>query len=129
LEVWGDYSAASKDYTVAGSTTTLKLSRFNVGIGPKIQKAIALGGPEQSLVLIPNISLTPAWSSATGSAGSTSFNSSSFGASLNGGLDFQFGGALIFAKARYLVSTDVTGSLKSSNTSAFLPQFGVGFSF
>jgi hypothetical protein len=78
--------------------------------------------------------LTPVWSSASGSASgtgltTTDFNSSSFGASFNGGLDFQFGGALISAKARYLVSTDVTGSLKSSNTSAFLPQIGVGFSF
>ena len=133
MEVWGDYSAASKDFTVNSVNTNIKLQRFNVGIGPKIQKAFALGGPEQALTLIPNIGLTPVWSSATGSvsnsAGSTSFNSSSFGASLNAGLDFQFGGALISAKARYLVSTDVTGSLKSSNTSAFLPQLAIGFAF
>ncbi len=68
---------------------------------------------------------------AAASAGGTSFNSSSVGASLNVGLDFQFGGALIGVKYRYLVSDDVTGSpnLKSSNTSASLPQLAVGFSF
>jgi hypothetical protein len=135
LEAWGDYSAASKDYTVGSNKASLNLTRFNVGIGPKVQKAFALGGPEQSITLIPNISLTPVWSSATGGVSgtgltTTNFNSSSFGASFNAGLDFQFGGALIFAKARYLVSSDVTGSLPTStNTSAFLPQAGVGFSF
>jgi hypothetical protein len=136
LEVWGDYSAASKDYSVGAVKAKLDLTRFNVGIGPKVQKAIALGGPEQSITLIPNISLTPVWSSANGGVSgegftTTSFNSSSFGASLNAGLDFQFGGALISAKARYLVSTDVSGSkgLASSNTSAFLPQLGIGYSF
>jgi hypothetical protein len=126
MEAWGDYSFASKDL---GAGTTLTLNRFNVGIGPKVQKAIHMGGPEQTLVLIPSIGISPVYSSAVGSAGGASFNSSSFGASANAGLDFQFGGALVSAKARYLVSTDVSGSLKNTNTSAFLPQLGVGFSF
>jgi len=129
LEVWGDYSSVSKDYTVAETSTSLSLQRFDLGIGPKIQKAIALGSPEQTLSLIPSIGLTPIWSSAMGSNAGTSFNSSSVGASLNVGLDFQFGGALIGLKYRYLVSSDVTGSLKSNNTSAGLPQLAVGFSF
>jgi hypothetical protein len=129
LEVWGDYSSVSKDYTVSGSSSNLSLQRFDIGIGPKVQKAIALGSPEQSLSLIPSIGLTPIWSSAMGSNGGTSFNSSSVGASFNVGLDFQFGGALIGLKYRYLVSSDVTGSLKSNNTSAGLPQLAVGFSF
>jgi hypothetical protein len=138
MEVWGDYSYVSKDIPfVPGTSLTLKLQRYNIGIGPKVQKAIALGGPEQSITLIPSIGLTPVWSSVNASAtvanstgsGST-LNSSSVGASLNVGLDFQFGGALIGAKYRYLVSTDVSGSgLKSSNTSAGLPELAVGFSF
>ena len=131
LEIWGDYSYVSKDFPVAGTTSTLKLQRYNVGIGPKVQKAFALGGPEQSISLIPSIGLTPAWSSVSaGVNGGTTTNSSSLGASLNVGLDFQFGGALVGAKYRYLVSTDVSGSsLKSSNTSAGIPELAVGFSF
>lgn len=131
LEVWGSYASASKDFTVAGTSYSYKLQSFNVGVGPKIQKAIALGGPEQAITLIPNIGLTPIWTSASGSIDKTtvSFNSSSVGASLNAGLDFQFGGALIGAKARYLLASDVTGNLKSNNTSAWMPQLSVGFSF
>lgn len=131
IEYWGDYSYASKDYSVSGSTTTLKLQRYNLGIGPKIQKAVQIGRVESGMVLIPNIGLSAVWSSANGDtgAGGTSFNSSSLGAALSGGLDFQFGGALIAVKARYLMTTDVSGSLKSNNTSAFIPQVGVGFSF
>lgn len=133
LEVWGDYSYVSKDIPITpGTNATLKLQRYNIGIGPKVQKAIALGGPEQSITLIPSIGLTPAWSSVNaGVDGGTSINSSSLGASLNVGLDFQFGGALIGAKYRYLVSTDVSGTsgLKSSNTSAGIPELAVGFSF
>jgi hypothetical protein len=132
LETWGDYSSANKEYDVAGTKTTLTLQRFNIGIGPKVQKAINLGAPEQNIMFIPSIGLSPVFSSAQGS-GLASFNSNSLGASLNVGLDFQFGGALILLKARYLVSTDVgnnaTGGLHSSNTSAFLPQAGVGFAF
>jgi hypothetical protein len=129
LEIWGDYSSVSKDYTLNSSSTSLRLQRFNLGIGPKVQKAIALGGPEQALSLIPSLGLTPIWSSATGSNGNESFNSSSVGASFNVGLDLQFGGALIGLKYRYLVSSDVTGSLKSNNTSAGLPQLAVGYAF
>lgn len=131
LEVWGSYAAASKDFSIAGTSYAYRLQSFNVGVGPKIQKAIALGGPEQAITLIPNIGLTPIWSSASGSIDKTtvSFNSSSVGASLNAGLDFQFGGALIGAKARYLLASDVTGNLKSNNTSAWMPQLSVGFSF
>ena len=133
METWGDYSSANKSYdTGSGSKATLTLQRFNLGIGPKVQKAINLGAPEQNIMLIPNIGLTAVYSSAQGS-GVASFNSNSLGASLNGGVDFQFGGALLMLKARYLVSTDVgnnvAGGLKSSNTSAFLPQAGVGFAF
>jgi hypothetical protein len=129
LEVWGDYSTVSKDFSLDGSSTSLSLQRFDLGIGPKVQRAFALGGPEQSLSLIPSIGVTPLWSSATGSSGKESFNSSSVGASLNVGLDFQFGGALIGVKYRYLVSSDVTGSLRTNNTSAGLPQLVVGFAF
>jgi hypothetical protein len=136
MEYWGDYSYASKDYTVAGSTTTLKLQRYNLGVGPKIQKAMRVGRVESGMVLIPNIGLSAVWSSANASASgaattTSDFNSSSLGAAIGGGLDFQFGGALISAKVRYLLTTDVTGNsaLKSSNTSALIPQVGVGFSF
>ncbi len=129
LEIWGDYGSASKDFTVAGTSSSYKLQHSNFAIGPKVQKAFRLGAPEQSLSLIPSIGLTPLWSNASGSVGSTSFTSSSFGAALNVGLDFQFGGALIGAKYRYLVSSDVTGNLKSSNTSAGLPELAVGFAF
>jgi hypothetical protein len=136
IEYWGDYSYASKDYTVAGNTTTLKLQRYNLGLGPKVQKAMRVGRVESGMVLIPNVGLSAVWSSANASASgvattTTEFNSSSFGAAISGGLDFQFGGALISAKVRYLLTTDVTGnsSLKSSNTSALIPQVGVGFSF
>ena len=132
LEIWGDYSYVSKDFAaIPGVTATVKLQRYNVGIGPKVQKAFALGGPEQSISLIPSIGLTPAWSSVSaGINGGSTMNSSSLGASLNVGLDFQFGGALIGAKYRYLVSTDVSGSgLKSSNTGAGIPELAVGFAF
>jgi hypothetical protein len=133
LEIWGDYSYVSKDFPIVpGTNATLKLQRYNAGIGPKVQKAFALGGPEQSMSLIPSIGLTPAWSSVSaGVNGGSTTNSSSLGASLNVGLDFQFGGALIGAKYRYLISTDVSGTtgLKSSNTSAGLPQLAVGFAF
>ena len=129
LEFWGDYSSASKDYTVAGTSTNIHLQHADIAIGPKVQKAIALGGPEQKLALIPSIGVTPLWSSASGTTGGSSFSSSSLGASLNAGLDFQFGGAVIGVKARYLVCSDVTGNLKSSNTSAWMPQLGLGFSF
>lgn len=137
LEVWGDYSYASKEYSVAPSTTaTLKLNRYNVGVGPKVQKAIQLGRVESGMVLLPNIGLSAVYSAANASMSGTgltdtSFNSSSLGAAISGGLDFQFGGALIALKARYLLTTDVAGTagLKSNNTSAFIPQVGVGFSF
>lgn len=136
LEYWGDFSYVSKDYTVAGTTNNLKLTRYNAGLGPKVQFATRVGRVESGMVLIPSIGLTPVWSGAQGTASSsaagsssTSFNSSSLGASLNGGLDFQFGGALLSAKVRYLMTSDVTGNLKSNNTSALLPQIGVGFSF
>lgn len=136
MEYWGDFSYASKDYTVGGSTTTLKLQRYNAALGPKIQKAIQLGRVESGMVLLPNIGLSAVYSGATASASGTgasgtSFNSSSLGAALSAGLDFQFGGALLAFKARYLLTTDVSGTagLKSTNTSAFLPQVGVGFSF
>lgn len=136
MEYWGDYSYASKDYTVAGNTTTLKLQRYNLGVGPKIQKAIQLGRVESNLVLLPNIGLSAVWSSANAAASGVgvtgaSFNSSSIGAALSAGLDFQFGGALLAIKARYLLTTDVSGTagLKSTNTSAWMPQIGVGYSF
>lgn len=138
LEVWGDYSNASADINLNIPSITnskVSLQRYNIGVGPKVQKAIALGGPEQALSLIPSIGITPVWSSATGSwssgGTSTSFSSSSLGASLNVGLDFQFGGALIGAKYRYLMSTQMSGdsSIKSTNTSAGLPQLSVGFAF
>jgi hypothetical protein len=129
LEVWGDYSFASKDYSYAGTPKSYRLQRYDVAIGPKVQKAIHLGGPEQAINLIPSIGLTPMWSGANGDNGLTTFNSSSVGASLNGGLDLQFGGALVGVKVRYLLSSDVTGSLKSSNTSAWLPQLSVGWAF
>jgi hypothetical protein len=131
IEYWGDYSYASKDYTVSGSTTTIKLQRYNLGLGPKIQKAVQVGRVESGMVLLPNIGLSAVWSSANASSSpaSTTYNSSSLGAALSGGLDFQFGGALLAVKARYLMTTDVTGALKSNNTSAFIPQVGVGFSF
>jgi hypothetical protein len=137
LEYWGDFSYVSKDYTVSGVSNNLKLTRYNVGIGPKVQFATRVGRVESGMTLIPSIGLTPVWSSAYGTAstgsgygaGSTSFNSSSLGASLNGGVDFQFGGAVLSAKVRYLMTADVTGNLKSSNTSALLPQLGVGFNF
>jgi hypothetical protein len=136
LELWGDYSYASKDYTVAGSTTTLKLNRFNIGVGPKVQRAVQIGRVESGMVLLPNVSLSAVYSgaaaTASGTAGpDTTFNSSSFGGALGGGLDFQFGGAVIGVKARYLLTTDVSNqaSLKSSNTSAFIPQVTVGFNY
>ncbi len=136
IEYWGDYSYASKDYTVTGSTTTIKLQRYNLGIGPKIQKAVQIGRVESGMVLLPNIGLSAVWSSANASASSagvsgSSFNSSSIGAALSAGLDFQFGGALLALKARYLLTTDVSGTtgMKSSNTSAWMPQIGVGYSF
>jgi hypothetical protein len=136
LEIWGDYSYAAKDYTVSGSSTTLKLNRFNAGIGPKVQRAVQVGRVESGMVLLPNISLSAVYSganaTASGAAGpDSSFSSSSFGGALGAGLDFQFGGAVIGAKARYLLTTDVSNqaSLKSSNTSAFIPQLSVGFNF
>ena len=129
LEFWGDFSSASKDYSIGGVSTNIHLQHADIAVGPKVQKAFALGGPEQKLSLIPSIGLTPLWSSASGSVGGNSFSSSSLGASLNAGLDFQFGGAVIGLKARYLVCNDVSGNLKSSNTSAWLPQLGLGFSF
>lgn len=136
LEAWGDYSAAAKDFTVSGTGNSYKLQRYNIGIGPKVQFASRVGRVESGMVLIPSIGLTPVWSGANGEitssvAGSTAqtFNSSSIGASLNGGLDFQFGGALLSVKVRYLLTADVTGNLKSNNTSALLPQIGAGFAF
>lgn len=133
IEYWGDYSYATKDYTVASVNNTIKLQRYNLGIGPKVQKAIQIGRVESGLVLIPNISLSAVYSSANASSSliNTSFNSNSLGGALGAGLDFQFGGALISAKVRYLITTDITGSadLHSTNTSAVLPQIGVGFSF
>ncbi len=134
LEYWGDYSYVSKDYSVSGSSANLKLQRYNAGIGPKVQFATRVGRVESGMVLIPSIGLTPVWSGANGEskAGNgpaTTFNSSSIGASVNGGLDFQFGGALLSLKVRYLLTNDVTGNLKSNNTSALLPQVGAGFSF
>lgn len=88
------------------------------------------------MVLLPNIGISAVWSSANGSVNGTGlpgfdFNSSSLGAAISGGLDFQFGGALISAKVRYLLTTDVSGSstLTTNNTSAFIPQIGVGFAF
>lgn len=130
LETWGDYSYAAKDYTVGSLSTSMTIQRFNVGIGPKVQKAIRIGDAEQSMSLIPSFSLTPLYSSATGSTAGVSFNSSSVGASLNGGLDFQFGGALIGVRARYLVSSDVSSAkLNSSNTSAWEPQLNIGWAF
>lgn len=137
LEAWGDYSYASKEYSVAPSTkATLKLNRYNVGLGPKVQKAVQIGRVESGMILIPNLSLNAVYSAANANMSGTgltetSFNSSSLGAAIGAGLDFQFGGALIALKARYLMTTDVSGSagLKSTNTSAFIPQLGVGFSF
>lgn len=135
LEAWGDFNGVIKDYNWSGSSATIALRRFDVGIGPKVQKAIALGEPEQSLVLIPSIGISPTWSSAEGyfkTAGiENTFYSSSIGASINTGLDLQFGGALLSAKLRYIMSSDVTAdpSFKSRNTSAWMPQIGVGFSF
>lgn len=134
LEYWGDYSYVSKDYSVAGTGANLKLQRYNVGIGPKVQFASRVGRVESGMVLIPSIGLTPVWSGALGeskfgTSAATTFNSSSIGASVNGGLDFQFGGALLSLKVRYLLTNDVTGNLKSNNTSALLPQVGAGFSF
>lgn len=129
LESWADYSAATKSYTLNGNSDTQTLQRYNLAIGPKVQKAINIGRPEQSLVLIPSIGITPLWSGANGNNKTTTFYSSSIGASLNAGLDFQFGGAVLSAKVRYLLTADVTGGLSSSNTSALLPQVGVGWSF
>jgi hypothetical protein len=127
LEAWGDYSFVSKDV----SGVTVQLQRYNIGVGPKIQKAIQVGRVESGMVLLPNISLTAVYSAANASATGTSFSSSSVGGAASAGLDFQFGGAVIGVKARYLLTTDVSNqaSLKSSNTSAFIPQVGVGFNF
>jgi hypothetical protein len=129
LELWGDYSGAAKDYTVGGVMQDFKLQRYNVGLGPKVQFATRVGRVESGMVIIPNFGLSPVWSGANGSSGGTSFNSSSIGAAISAGLDFQFGGALLAVKGRYLLTSDVTGNLKNNNTSAFLPQVGVGFSF
>lgn len=133
-ELWGDYSQASKDYTVSGNATTLKLQRYNVGVGPKVQFATRVGRVESGMTLIPNLGLGLVWSGAQGSASGpgitpVDYNSSSVGAALSAGLDFQFGGAVLALKGRYLLTSDVTGSLKNTNTSAFLPQLGVGFNF
>lgn len=133
LEMWGDFASASKDFSVNGTSYNIKVQRFDLGIGPKVQKAINLGSPESAVHLIPNIGITPIWSSNTGSTNfggtTTNFNASSLGASVNAGFDMQFGGALISVKARYLLSSDVSGNLKASNTSAWLPQIGLGWSF
>jgi hypothetical protein len=133
LEVWGDYSGVAKDFSLLGASSSYKLQRYDVALGPKVQFAKHLGAVEGGMEIIPNVSLSPMWSGANGSvsndAGSTSFNSSSIGAALSAGLDLQFGGALVSVKGRYLMTADVTGSLKNSNTSAFLPQLGVGWAF
>lgn len=124
LEAWGDYSYASK--SLPG--VTMKLQRYNIGLGPKVQYATRLGRVERSVVLIPNVGLSAVWSQVNGEAGGT-FSSGSIGGAISGGLDLQFGGALIALKARYLLTTDVTNTGGAKNTSAFIPQVGVGFSF
>ena len=138
-ELWGDYSTVTKSYSYAtGPATTFNassnLTRFDIGVGPKIQRAIALDGPERNFQMIPNLGLTPFYAGNSGSSydsngNSISLNHGNVGASLNVGLDFQFAGALLAVKARYLLSNDVTGGLHSSNTSAWLPQIGAGFAF
>jgi hypothetical protein len=136
LEAWADYSAAAKDFTVSGTGNRYKLQRYNIGLGPKLQFATRVGRVESGMALIPSLGLTPVWSGAngeitsnTGGSIAQSFNSSSVGASFNAGLDFQFGGALLSLKLRYLLTSDVTGNLKNNNTSALLPQIGAGFAF
>jgi hypothetical protein len=124
LETWGDYSYAYKELP----GVKLKVQRFNVGLGPKVQFATRIGRVESGMVLIPNFGLSAVWSSAEIDANGT-YNSGSVGGSANAGLDFQFGGAVVGLKARYLLTNDVTRSGANKNTSAFMPQLGVGFSF
>ena len=135
LELWGDYSGIAKEYTISNVRRQFVQQRFDLGVGVKVQKALALGGPEQSISFIPSLGITPFWGQANGSTlsstgvGDRSYASSSLGASANVGLDLQFGGALIALKLRYLMATDLSPSLKSSNTSAWMPQIGAGFAF
>jgi hypothetical protein len=136
-EIWGGYSQGEKGFSWAGSSAKVNAQRVDAAFGIKVQKAMALGEVEQNFHFIPSLGLGPVFSYTTvgtyAASGSTlvarQVSSSAIGLALTLGGDLQFGSALIGAKVRYLMSSDVSGGLNSSNLSALLPQLSVGLAF
>ncbi|MES2201510.1 MAG: hypothetical protein V4498_04590 [candidate division FCPU426 bacterium] len=139
-ELWTGYSQGEKGFTFTptGDAARATIQRVDIGFTPRLQKAIPLGAVEQNMHIIPHIGMGPMFTYLTGSSylirgnniDSESISSSAIGFGLVAGADLQLGPALIGVKFRYLLSYDVTGSLpNSSNLSATLPQFSLGWAF
>lgn len=129
VEFSGGYGLGSQDTTVANVKSATSVGRTDVSIGVRGQTAISLGDAHKALV--PFITVGPVYShinSKVESAGfSVSSSDSSIGFSVAPGIEMIMGGMSIGLKANYLITQSVaTGG---GDTSAFVPQFTVGWAF
>jgi hypothetical protein len=136
-ELWAGYSLANKDFAMPGATvnSSVAVDRLDLGLSPRIQMLIPLGG--QDNFLMPHLSVGPVVTLVNVSSnivGGTlsaplSGSGTGLGAAFDAGVDLDLGAALISAKLRYVVSYDTGSSFNSTNLSAFIPSIGLGWVF
>lgn len=130
MEMWGGYGLGSEETGTGAIKAKLNVGRLDYSIGVRGQMPISLGEADRSLV--PFLSVGPVYSYIHSTSDITGFtsvtsNDSSLGFSVAPGIDMFMGGISFGLKANYIVSQNLgTGG---GDTSAFIPQFTVGWTF